>query len=74
MVATFRTSTKDPVPIYGGTSVAAPEKISQTGRRVSFNFELEEGSTIGGPITTEGLTVERENFGYLLSEHALKPE
>ncbi len=74
MVATFRTSTKEPVPMYGGTSVAAPEKISQIGRRVSFNFEPVEGRTIGGPITTEGLTADRENFGYLLLEHVVTLE
>ena len=66
IVATFRTSTKDPVPMYGGTSSVAPEKMSQTGRRVSFNFDPEEGRTIGGPITTEGLIVEMENTGCMI--------
>ena len=47
----------------------APENMSQTGFRVSLSFEPDDGRMIGGPITTEGLTVEMENDGCLVCQN-----
>lgn len=53
--------------MFGGMDVEVPEKRLKNGWRVSLNFVPEEGSTRGGPITTDGLIVLIANDGWKYS-------
>jgi hypothetical protein len=57
-----------------GICFAFPEKMSNTGRRVSLSFDPEDGRVIGGPTTTDGLIVEIANDGYQICQSFILTE